>query len=182
MTAVENVLSTSFCAVPAFIRVDPVTTSGPVSTPMNTSTDRAASASGLAQSSTVEAPLAPGRGERPEDVRGASAGRQTDHQVTGAYTTGRLGRAAPVVVLGVLDGPPHGVRAAREVGAEPVPGRVEGGRQLGRVEHAQPAGGAGAEVVHPVTAAQGRDRQVDGGGDLVEHRGDRGRAPAGPPR
>ncbi|MET8092513.1 DNA polymerase III subunit gamma and tau, partial [Micromonospora sp. NPDC005220] len=31
------------------------------------------------------------------------------------------------------------------------------------------AGGAGPEVVHPVTAAKRLDRQVDGGGDLVEH-------------
>src|SRR5439155_4153024 len=47
-TAVENALSTSFWAVAAFIRVDPVTTSGPVSTPTNTSTSPAAGACGLA--------------------------------------------------------------------------------------------------------------------------------------
>ena len=37
MTAVEKELSTSFWAVPAFIRVEPASTSGPVSTQMWTS-------------------------------------------------------------------------------------------------------------------------------------------------
>jgi hypothetical protein len=56
MTAVENALSRSFCAVPAFMRVEPVMTSAPVSTPMCMWTTRARGARGLALSSTVVAP------------------------------------------------------------------------------------------------------------------------------
>ncbi|MNW64176.1 hypothetical protein D3C74_424350 [compost metagenome] len=56
MVAVENVLSTSFCAVAAFMRVEPVTTSGPVSSRIATSTRDARRACGLALTSTVAAP------------------------------------------------------------------------------------------------------------------------------
>ena len=43
----ESMLSTSFCAVPAFMRVEPATTSGPVSGVIGISTARASSESGV---------------------------------------------------------------------------------------------------------------------------------------
>ena len=54
ITAVDTALSTSFCAVPAFIRVEPVSTSGPVPTPTSTSTS--AGPPGSAHTSAVAAP------------------------------------------------------------------------------------------------------------------------------
>ncbi len=76
MVAVENEVSTSFCAVPAFIRVEPVTTSGPVSTVIRMSTSSGTGASGFPVTRAVAAPrcravrsAASTYGVRPEAVR-----------------------------------------------------------------------------------------------------------------
>ena len=69
ITAVENELRTSFCAVPALSRVDPVSASGPVRTASRMSARTASSASGLAVTRAVTAPQLPSPRE--------SAGRRT---------------------------------------------------------------------------------------------------------
>jgi hypothetical protein len=76
ITAVENAVSTSFCAVPAFMRVDPATTSGPVSTSTSTSMSSRPVACGLENTRPVCAPSsraarsAPSTyGVRPDAVR-----------------------------------------------------------------------------------------------------------------
>jgi hypothetical protein len=58
ITAVDSALRISFWAVPAFIRVEPVMTSGPVSTATWMSAAGPSGASGLAEISTVCAPAA----------------------------------------------------------------------------------------------------------------------------
>ncbi len=56
IVAVEKAVSTSFCAVPAFIRVDPAMTSGPVSTVTRMSTSSPTVTRGLHDTSAVVAP------------------------------------------------------------------------------------------------------------------------------
>ena len=51
-------LRTSFCAVPAFIRVDPASTSGPTTGTIGTSTARVMAESGTQVTATVKAPMA----------------------------------------------------------------------------------------------------------------------------
>ena len=56
MAQVESILSTSFWAVPAFIRVEPVTASGPVRTTMAKSQARSRGVSGLQVRATAALP------------------------------------------------------------------------------------------------------------------------------
>jgi hypothetical protein len=56
MVAVESMLHTIFCAVPALRRVEPVKTSGPVSISMPTSACALNSAWRLQETATVAAP------------------------------------------------------------------------------------------------------------------------------
>ncbi|SPT50735.1 Uncharacterised protein [Actinomadura madurae] len=58
ISVVEKELSTSLVAVPAFIRVDPLITSGPVARPMCTSTSSPYGVCGLQLISAVRAPTA----------------------------------------------------------------------------------------------------------------------------
>ena len=53
---VESMFSTSFCAVPAFMRVEPATISGPTSGAIGISTARDSSESGTQLIPTVTAP------------------------------------------------------------------------------------------------------------------------------
>jgi hypothetical protein len=57
------------------------------------------------------------------------------------------------------------------VGHDHAGRQAEGGRQFGRVEHGQPAGGAAAGVVDPAAGADPAHR-------LVDHGGQRGQRPA----
>ncbi len=54
--AVESMLHTSFCAVPAFMRVLPMSTSGPTTGQMATSTSSVNSSRGVQVTYTVRAP------------------------------------------------------------------------------------------------------------------------------
>ena len=56
MVPVESMLSTSFCAVPAFMRVEPVMTSGPVRGVMAISARLAMSEPSLQETAMVWAP------------------------------------------------------------------------------------------------------------------------------
>ncbi len=96
MAPVVRVLSTSLVAVPAFIRVEPVTTSGPTATTMHdvagvpqqlgrlgAGDDRGAGAEGL------------GPGERGAHERRGAARGDADHDVVGARPGARPSRRSP---------------------------------------------------------------------------------------
>ncbi len=83
MTAVDTAFSTSFCAVPAFIRVEPVSTSGPV--PMPTSTSTSAVAAGIGAHQRRRGARLPGHPQPGEHPRRATARRHPDHQVPRPY-------------------------------------------------------------------------------------------------
>ena len=173
MTAVENALSTSFCAVAAFIRVEPVTTSGPVSTPMNTSTSSPGGRVRVGRDQDGAAPPPRGRrasAPRTYGVRPLAASPTT---TSPARTHARASSAPPAASSSasstarhMASGPP--ARWAQNQS----PGEAERRRQLGGVEHAEPAGGARAEVVHPAAATAGPRRRGRRPRRAGQHRGD----------
>jgi hypothetical protein len=65
IVTVEIVFSTSFCAVPAFIRVEPLMNSGPTSTSIGRSARRASSAPWAHASPIVSAPASRARSSAP---------------------------------------------------------------------------------------------------------------------
>ena len=83
---VLSMLSTILVAVPAFMRVEPLTTSGPTTGVMLTSERVASSGSRLQLRPTVKAPDAAGVVERTDHVGRATAGGDADDDV------GRTGR------------------------------------------------------------------------------------------
>jgi len=106
------------------------------------------------------------------DRRDANDHGDPDDDVLGS-DHGRLLRAELGVVLGVLDGLEQRLGSPGVVGdEEPVRG-VEGRHQLGRVDHRQPPGGAGAEVVDGPPGTDALDREVHRDGKLwqdLQHR------------
>ena len=99
--------------------------------------------------------------------RRTPGGREADGDVAGAQGLGLLATEVDVV-LDVLDGLEQGAGAAGVVGHD-EPGRgVEGGAQLGGVEHGEPSGRAGAEVVDGPAGAERLDRAVDEEGQVGE--------------
>ena len=72
IATVEIMLSTSFCAVPAFRRVEPAMTSGPTTTSIGWSTAAERGAGVAGQADRQRAALG-GPAHRAEDVRGATA-------------------------------------------------------------------------------------------------------------
>ena len=139
--------STSLVAVPAFSRVEPLSTSGPTTGVIARSTRGMRSESGLHDRPMVNAPSLAGVIDRPEDVRRAAAGGDADEHIGGGERDrGEVAGGVLGVVLGPFDGPRQGGRAAGDE-ADDQPGRgVERRRALGGVEHAEPAGGAGPDV------------------------------------
>ena len=103
--AVESMFNTIFCAVPAFIRVDPATTSGPTSGTMGIATARASSESGVQLIPTVTAPSRARFRHRPQHIRRPPAGGDA-HQHVAALKPPRRKIAGPDgrIVFGGLGG------------------------------------------------------------------------------
>ena len=147
ITAVEKELRTSFWAVPALSRVEPVRASGPVSHGEQVVGEAApARPAGWpspgrsrhrARGPAASAPRT--KGVRPEAVsptamspgRSAPASARPRSASSSTFSTARSRRLGTAGVVG--DDQPGG--------------GVERRQQLGGVEHGEPAGGAGAEVV-----------------------------------
>ena len=160
IVTVEIVFRTSFCAVPAFIRVEPAITSGPTTATTSWSASRPSSESrehttrdrqragvggraggaerrrACCRSPRARRPRPPGRRRRGGDVLGASQ----------AVVLGRLLR--------------HGVgaRAAGDDREDPAVGEAERRAALGGVDEREPAGRAGADVDQPAAALRAARR------------------------
>src|SRR5690606_9992308 len=116
-----------------------------------------------------------GVGDGADGVRGAAGGGDADHGVVGGQAQrGQVGLGEGGGVLGALDGGDHGVGAARDEADDLAGAGVEGRRALGRVQDAEPPGGAGARVDEPAAAGHAVGDGVDGGGDLRQPPGDGG--------
>ena len=181
--AVESMFNTSFCAVPAFMRVVPAMTSGPTSGAIAISTARESSESGRTADADRDGAQAVGFGDRAEHVGRAAAGGDADQHVARGKAAGEeIADADGGIVLGGFGGAAQGGFAAGHDALHHLRRRAEGGRNLGGVEHAETAAGAGADVEEPAAVFDRGDDGVDGASDrrdLALH-GDR--PPSGPRR
>ncbi len=125
---VENMFSTSFWAVPAFNRVDPLITSGPTSTSMGNSTTALSGVRALQESPMVAAPSSRARapapstnGVRPLEARAitASAGPTCCSSITADPAS--RSSSAPSVAETIAAGPPA-IRPTTRPGANPKVG------------------------------------------------------------
>ena len=160
-------LSTSFVAVPALSRVDPVTISGPVSTRIETSAGVGDLLGGHAgHEHRLRAALAGPFDRGMNEGRGA-AGGDAENDVAGAHPARfELAPRGVGIVLGALDRGDQRPFAASEDALHQSRVGAESGRAFGSVEHSQPAAGARADVEQPATVRQGRADEFDRRGDL----------------
>ena len=175
MMRVESRLRMIFCAVPAFMRVEPAITSSPVSARIGCEQASRIGASGLLEMPMVCAPRE-AASFRAAMVKGVRAARRDadDHVVGADVVVADPGDAFLDRILGVLDRLHDGAGAAGDQVDHPLVGPVEGRRQLRAVLDADAAGGAGARIDEPSAPAQAPDRLFRGGGDGGEGRPDRG--------
>ena len=163
IAAVEMMLSTTFWAVPAFSRVEPAMISGPTSTSIAIMRGRAERRAVVAGETDSQGARLGGGGDRAEDVRRATARRDPDDDVVRRDAEPRdRCRASHSVVLRVLDGNLERARASGEHTDDLSERDVEGGPRLGRVEHAQTSGRAGADVDQAASAFEPLDDALDG--------------------
>lgn len=135
IASVVSMLSTSFCAVPAFRRVDPAMNSGP------------RGRVGVARDGDRQGGAAPGLQDGRDDV-GRPAGRaDPDHHVVGRQAERvEVADGGCFVVLGALHRGGQGGVAAGDHADHLARVGTEGGRALAGVEDAEPARRAGADV------------------------------------
>ena len=168
-------LSTSFCAVPAFRRVDPATTSGPTSGVMAISTARASSESGVQLIPTVTAPMRRASATAPSTYGVRPLAAMPTSTSRGAEPVGRqVADADGRIVFGGFGRAAEGRFAARDDALHHVRRHAEGGRTFRGIQHAQPPAGAGADVEEPSAALEGRDdgiHRARDGGNLALHGG-----------
>ena len=172
-----------FCAVPAFMRVEPEMTSGPTSATMAISAAAASGVSVIAGDGGGVRAAGAGVGHGGDDIGRAAGGGDADHHV---FARGAAaGDVALAQFLGVfVDFDRRGQRlgsAGHDV-LHLAGSRGVGGRAFGGVEGGDAAAGAGADVDQPAAVAQTaghlidhlrdlRDRLLDRGGDLWHLRG-----------
>ena len=153
---VLSMFSTSLVAVPAFSRVEPLSTSGPTTGVIARSTREMMSASGLHERPMVNAPSCAGVIDRAQHVGRPAAGGDADEHVVRrkARWPARSCGGEFGVVLGPLDGSRERRRAAGDDADDQSRRGVERRRALGGVEHAEPAGRAGPDVDQPAAGPQ----------------------------
>ena len=176
MMRVDSRLRITFWAVPAFMRVEPATTSTPVSARIGCEQTARMGASALLEMPMVCAP----RGARLLESRDGegrpAARRHADHHVVGSDL--RIADARdPLLdgILGVLDRLQQRPFAAGDQVDELVVRPVEGRGQFGAVLHADPARRAGPHIDEAPAAPKARHRFLGG-------RRDRGKRRLAPPR
>ena len=143
---VVSMFSTILVAVPALSRVDPAITSGPTAGAIVRSTNVCSSVRG---SQVTKMIFDPARRARVSAPRTNCVMPLADTPMTTSFFVGRrrLIDRAPflVVVLDAFLRAEDRALAAGHDGLDEVRARAEGRRHLGRLEHAEPAAGAGAD-------------------------------------
>ncbi len=165
MARVVKRFNTSLVAVPAFKRVEPVSTSGPT---LGAITRFGRSACGIVQTGIETeqhgaraTPL--GLPQRAPNKRGASAGRNADHHVPAVYAA-KLDRvrAGHRIILGPFEGLPKRRRPAGQDALNHVWRHAERGRTLAGIQHPEAAAGAGADVKQASATPESADNELDG--------------------
>ena len=158
-------LRATFCADPALSRVEPPSTSAPVSSSTATSAVGGRLAGGVVDHRDRGGADVAGVGERRQHVRRAARRGDAHHDVARVdVERGEVGAAGVGVVLGALDGRGRRLVAAGAHRHHPVGVDAEGGRALGGVGGPQPPGRAGADVDDPPAAVEGAAGELDGAG------------------
>ena len=165
-------LRTIFWAVPALRRVEPATTSGPVTTAMAWSAsveDRAPDVVRDADRERATLAALP-RAPRRRTASGRSRPRRRPHRLEPTPRRRRPPRRVDIV-LGALDARRQRRAAARHEGRHERRRDAERGHALDRVEHREAAARAGTHVDEPAAPPSRAD----------DARRRRGRSPAAPP-
>ena len=148
-------LSTTFVAVPAFNRVDPVTTSGPTLNTIATSasffsSERASQVTPMIRARAFQACVTAPRTNGVIPL--------AEMPTTTSLWRGRSRLSARALVIIVLDTflrAMHGMRAGRHDGDRGLGSDPKRGRQLGRFEHTEPAARARAHEDQTAALAHG---------------------------
>ncbi len=160
-TAVLIMFNTSLVAVPAFMRVEPATTSGPVSGVMAICTARANSESGVQLMPAVTAPSRRASATAPSTygVRPLAA-IPTSTSRGGEAAFAQIARADGRIVFSSFGGVRQRLFAARHDALHHFRIGAESGRAFRRIQHAQPAAGARADVEQSSAALHGFDDRI----------------------
>ncbi len=153
ITAVEIALSAIFCAVPAFMRVDPASASAPVSKTIAASAVARERRIGDAVSASVYAPSSRARFDRrrPRKPRLRSPRSRSTASSPFAHAPHQR-RAGLTVVFGAFDRTRYRRRTAGDMRAHQLGRRSKRRRHLGRIEHGEPPAAPGADVVQRAAA------------------------------
>ena len=173
---VENMFKTSFVAVPALSRVEPLSTSGPTTGCIKRSTRESNSESVLHVRPMVVAPTARAYSTAPSTygVRPLAAMPTTTSRLL-KRSRSQVALAEFGMIFGALDGPGQRFRPARNHTCDLLRRRIESRGTLGCIEHAKPAGRARADVNESPAAPEPIGDDLDGVGDyfgLRRHRFD----------
>ena len=164
--AVESMFRTNLVAVPAFMRVEPATISGPASGAMEISTARESSESGVQLMPMVRAPRRRASATRPEHVGRASAGGDPNQHILRAEAAlDEVAGADGRIVLGGFGGVGQRGFAAGDDALHHLGRDAEGRLAFGGVQHAQAAAGACADVKEPAALLHGGHDCVHGARD-----------------
>ena len=152
---VVSVLSASLVAVPALSRVEP---GQDLRSDGERDDDAGAPARHvrIARHEHGRGPAAPRFAERAAHEGSHPARRDPDDDVAGARPPPHLTRAGRPVVLGALHGAEDGAAAAGDDGLHERGRRVERGRALRGLDHAEPAAGARAHEQEPAAPRSAR--------------------------
>ncbi len=164
---VEMALSTSLVAVPALRRVEPVTTSGPVSGRIVTSAAGSPATACTQVRKTVLAPSSRRARGAPDERRGP-AGRDADNHIVAAdLSLIHLGRAGLRGILSAFHRAADGDIPAGDNPQDHLRVGAEGGRAFRRIQHAESPAGARADVEQPAAPVQAINDDPHGRGDLA---------------
>ncbi len=154
MTPVDRQLSAAFCAVPAFIRVEPAISSAPVSSRIGMSDTSPSRLPRVVEQPDRERTRGAGMFQGGDGERRAAAGGQRHHTSAGPTASScSARRAAPVS----SSAPSAACSSARSPPAihrhRPLIGPRKGRGQFGRVLRGDAARGAGAGIDQPTPRA-----------------------------
>ena len=164
IVTVEIVFRSSFCAVPAFILVEPAITSGPTTTATSCSASRPSSESSAQTSATVSAPVRRAALGGADHVGRATARREQDDGIALLHVRGLdVARSRDLVVLGRLLGDRERGDAAGHEDDHLLGRDAERRPALGGIDRREPSGGAGADVDQPAAALEPLGDRIDRG-------------------
>ena len=157
--------------MPAFIRVEPVITSGPVGVTMLICATWVIGVRGFDVSPIVTAPFRLREFERAQDIGCPAAGRDSDDGVLGVQAArGQVLRPLRAIVFRAFDGVRERAAASRDHGLDHARRRAKRRRKFRGVERREAPAGSRANIEEAAALLQGARNGVHG----ARNRGKRG--------